>query len=102
RKIEIRSRILNHMVQYYAICGRAQERASKGRGPSVATSPIGWRIAVRGRDGNVETSVVAVVPAADTLCERQSRGQRRGKCAKPALLKHGSKHAEILVAYACR
>src|SRR5262245_64857442 len=37
RKIEIRSRILNHMVQYYAICGRAQERASKGRGLSVAT-----------------------------------------------------------------
>jgi len=43
------------MVQYYTICGRAQERASKGRGPSVARSPIGWRIAVGGRDGNVET-----------------------------------------------
>src|SRR5262249_15145794 len=37
RQIEIRSRILNLMVQYYTVCGRAQERASKGRGPSVAT-----------------------------------------------------------------
>src|SRR5262245_20366542 len=33
RKIEIRSRILNHMVQYYAMCGRAQ-------GDSNTLSPV--------------------------------------------------------------
>src|SRR5262249_36411118 len=48
RKIEIRGPLLNHMVQYYAICRRAQERASK------AAPHEGWSVLVRGDRGRAQ------------------------------------------------